>query len=107
MNKETSDDQNENATIDNQNEMKKEFPSIMGKYGGFLPMSPSNTAIDVLVRVYIIEATITDPIYVSGECYPYICIKVGERTYSDSKVINDTADKKYLIARQALVSSSF
>jgi hypothetical protein len=83
--------------------IKKAFPFIMDKYGGFLPLSPSNTAMEVLVRVYIIKAVIFDPISVSSDCHPYICIKVGNQYYNDSeKTKNGTSDKEYMIARHVI-----
>ncbi len=81
-------------------DIKNEFAYIFDKNGGFLPLSPSNAAIEVLVRVYIIKATIFDPICLSTDCHPYISIKIGDRVFNDSEKDKfETSDKEYIIAR--------
>lgn len=57
--------------------LDESFQILLNRNGGFLKMVPSNSPIQVRVRVYIIKAFIFNP--PKGECNPYLSVQIGDK----------------------------
>ena len=70
------------------------FRKVFKRYEGFLKTLPSNKTMKLIVRIYVIKASIYGSNSINGNCNPFLSYKIGDKEYNDyqASLCNNTLE---------------
>ena len=66
-------------------ELEENFSRVFKRYEGFLKTLPTNNTVKLILRIYVIKATIFVANSINQNCDPYLTYKIGDKLFDDRR----------------------